>query len=387
VLELLSWTGPSPGLASLHLALAYLHFGSGKYQESLEASERAGELARAAGDGLTLAGAEMRRGTALTMLGHADEGVRVLEASVPLLEEAGDLNTLAIALNNLSSNYQSEGNLKLALERGGQAMDIHGRVGNTASIGFVDLNLGELNLYLGEWEEAEASIERGARVLETIGASWFAPVAPLNRGYLRVRQGRWDEARNGLSEALALAEPVGELQTIGTANWLLAELELLEGRAEEASIRLQSQVENDGPCLALLLTNLAWAQLALGDPDRAAETANRALAVAEERHQKLYMPEALCVRGMILIQQERWDEAQHALEEAVSMARSMSYPYVEGRALYEQGLMYKQQGVTEQAEARLAEALSIFRRLGAQKDLELAEEELKALGQPAEPVR
>jgi tetratricopeptide (TPR) repeat protein len=387
VLELVTWTGPSQGLASLHLALSYLHFGSGKYEASLEAAERAAELARAVGDGLTLAGAEMRRGTAMTLVSQIEEGVRVLESSVPLLETAGDLNALAIAFNNLATNLQAGGDLKRALERSRQALDIHERIGNTASIGFVDLNLGEINTYLGEWEEAEGSFERGTSALKSVGASWFAAFAPLHRGHLRVRQGRWDEARSELSEAIALAEPIGELQVLQIGNWLLAEVEIREGRPEAARSRLEPLLDKHGPYLIALLTNLAWARLVMGDPDGAEETVNRARAITDERHQRLWVPGILLVRGMILTWQERWEEAHHAFEEAISIARDMPFPYVEGRALGEQGLTFSLQGSTQQAEARLGAALSIFQKLGAQKDVEWAEEELKALGQAAEPAR
>jgi tetratricopeptide (TPR) repeat protein len=383
VLELVTWAGPSQGLASLHLALSYLHFGSGRYQESLEAAERAADLARAVGDGLTLAGAEMRRGTALGMVGRVEEGVGVLEGSVPLLEAAGELNALAIALNNLAANYQSGGDLKQALERGRLAMATHERVGNTASIGFVEVGLGEINVYAGEWDEAEVAIEHGADMLKSVGASWYAAFAPLQRGHLRVRQGHWDEGRTDISEAIALAEPIGELQVQEIGNWLLAELEIREGRAEDARSRLAALADNQGPFLCLLLANLAWAQVALGDPHQAEATVNRALETVDEQHQRLWVPDVLRVQGMILAAQERWDEAHRAFEEATSMARTMPYPYVEARALYEQGLVYKQRGVTVSAESCFAGALAIFQRLGALKDVELAARELAALTEPA----
>jgi tetratricopeptide (TPR) repeat protein len=321
------------------------------------------------------------------LLGRVEEGVGVLERSVPLLEAAGNLGTLAIALNNLAANHISDGDLRLALERGRQALDIHGRVGNTASIGFVDVTLGGINMYLGEWDEAELSIERGASVLKSVGASWFAPYAPLHRGQLSLGQGRWEEARHELNEAIVLAEPIGELQSLGTANWLLAELDIREGRPGAACSRLQPLVGNNGPYLALLLTSLAWSQLAMGDSNSAVETADRALALAGERHQRLWVPHIYCVQGMILTRQKRWEEAQRVFEEAVSMARSMPYPYAEGRALYEQGLMYKERGLNTEAEATLTEALEIFRRLGAQKDAEITELELTSLIRPVEPAR
>jgi tetratricopeptide (TPR) repeat protein len=168
VLEVLTWAGPSQGLAALHLALSHLHFGSGRYQESLEAAQVATDLARAVGDERILGGAEMRRGTALAMLGQLEEGIRVLEGSLPLLEAAVDLETLAIALNNLGANYQAAGELRLAEEWAYRALETHERAGSTASVGFAALNLGELLIYLGEWEEGEAQMERATAILQAV---------------------------------------------------------------------------------------------------------------------------------------------------------------------------------------------------------------------------
>jgi tetratricopeptide (TPR) repeat protein len=125
----------------------------------------------------------------------------------------------------------------------------------------------------------------------------------------------------------------------------------------------------------------------MGDLTAAEETAERAIALIQERGHLLHLPDALRVKGMILRQQERWDEAKAAFDEAISTARSMPYPYAESRALYEQGWMYKQQGLYKQAQTAFAEALAIFQRLGAQKDAEWSEQELKTLEQQVEPAR
>lgn len=108
--------------------------------------------------------------------------------------------------------------------------------------------------------------------------------------------------------------------------------------------------------------------------------------MAQER-QYLYMPELLRVQGMILARQVRWDEAKHAVEEAISLARVMPYPYAEGRALYEYGLMYGQHGEPEQARERLEQALAIFGRLGAKKDVERAEQAVAALDRSPDPAQ
>jgi adenylate cyclase len=387
VFDMVTWAGPSRGLASLHLALAYLHFGSGRYRESREAAERASEIARAVGDKRILGGAEMRRGTALSMLGRVDEALRVLEGSVPLLEDAGDLETLAIAFNNLRATYEQTGDPKLALDRGGRGLATNELVGNTGSIGFTTSGLGEAHLYLGEWNKAEEHFDRGAAVMKEAGASWFAAYAPLLRGHLRLRQGRWEEAAQNLEEANALAQPIDDLQALEHSHWLLGELEVMEGRPEGARKRLEPLISQQGPFAVSLLATLAWAYLEMGEVDRAEETASRGLAVAQERRHRLYVPGVLQMQGMILSRQRRWEEAARTLEEAVSLARSMPYPYAEARALHEYGVMFVQKGEQVAARERLEEALGIFRRLGAAKDVERTETALATLDRSAGPAR
>jgi hypothetical protein len=57
----------------------------------------------------------------------------------------------------------------------------------------------------------------------------------------------------------------------------------------------------------------------------------------------------------------------------------MPYPYAEARALYERGRLLAKQADREQARPRLAEALGIFRRLGAWPYLERTQQALDAL--------
>jgi hypothetical protein len=68
---------------------------------------------------------------------------------------------------------------------------------------------------------------------------------------------------------------------------------------------------------------------------------------------------------MVLARQHRWQEAECAFEEAVSVARSVRYPYAEARALYEWGLMYVSRMEPDQGRNQLEKAARIFRGLGS----------------------
>jgi tetratricopeptide (TPR) repeat protein len=230
-------------------------------------------------------------------------------------------------------------------------------------------------------------MERATAILQAVGASWFSAYVPLVYGQLRLRQGRWEETVHRLEEAIALAEPIGDTQALQIANWLLGELEVMEGRAQAARDRLQALVAEGGPYIVLLLMVLAWAYLTINDLDQAEEAARRALAIAPERHQRLFMPEVLRVQGMILTRQERWDEAKRTFEEAISLAQAMPHPYAEARALHEYGLMHGQKGEPDQMRLQLEQALAIFERLSAKKDVERTERALGALDRSADLTR
>ena len=71
--------------------------------------------------------------------------------------------------------------------------------------------------------------------------------------------------------------------------------------------------------------------------------------------------------------------AARSLEEGLAVARSLPYPYGEARLLHVYGEMHARKVEPGPARERLEAALAIFRRLGARKDVERAEQAVGAL--------
>jgi hypothetical protein len=82
---------------------------------------------------------------------------------------------------------------------------------------------------------------------------------------------------------------------------------------------------------------------------------------------------------MVLAQCDAWKDADAAFGDAVSLAHAMPYPYAEARARERWGMVCRERRKPEQARKNLEEALGIFRRLGARKDVERAEQALASL--------
>jgi hypothetical protein len=163
---------------------------------------------------------------------------------------------------------------------------------------------------------------------------------------------------------------------------LLAELDLLEGHPAAARARLIPLLDRarlDEADVTELLLTLAWTHLQLGDVMAAVDVAGQAVRRARAKNDRVKLVDALRVQAMVAIRQHQWAGAGQALEEGITLTRSMPFPYAEARLLYVYGEMHTQKGEPAPARERLEAARAIFRRLGARKDIERVEQALADL--------
>jgi tetratricopeptide (TPR) repeat protein len=380
MIELLSWSGPSPALAALHIALARLFQEKGRYQEMVTAAERASEIARVIGDDRLLGEAEERRGTAFSYLGRPEEARQALEGAIPLLEAAGDLASLYRAIGNLGEAHRLQGDLATARLFQERCLEVCERAGDPSQIAFTLVNLGEILIPLGGWAEAQTYLERAQDVLNSMGsATYVAAYPPAMLGRLFLATGEWEQAAQHLEGALSIARRTEDRQAIEAVEACLGELDVLERRPKAALDRIGPLAAEPDAWLGLLLPVLARAYRALEELDRALEVAQGAVQQIRVQGEGLLLIDALLVQGMVLIDLRRWEEANGSLDEALSLARRISYPLAEARILVELGRMHRERCEAAAAQGACEEALAIFRRLGAKKDVEDAEQMLAEL--------
>jgi tetratricopeptide (TPR) repeat protein len=99
---------------------------------------------------------------------------------------------------------------------------------------------------------------------------------------------------------------------------------------------------------------------------------------ARAQGHRLALVELLRVRGMVLARRGRWDEAEHAFEEAVSVARSVRYLYAEARSL-RVGSDACKHARPAKGSGRLEEAAEIFLGLGSHPYSDLAQKAMAGL--------
>jgi tetratricopeptide (TPR) repeat protein/transcriptional regulator with XRE-family HTH domain len=372
--------GPTPGLAALYIALARLCAATQRTGEELAVSARAVELARTIGQDPLLAQALGRRGLALQHGSQIEAGRLALEEAGRLAAATGDLWTLTRANSSAANNgYTFRGEFaasRRCLVRAAKAAE---QLGDPTQIAATTSARGLIAFYEGAWSQARDDLEQAVAMCRRIGPCWMFREALANMGRLYLALGAWDEASRVLEEAVTQAE---QGHGVPREHSLLAECELLLGRAAAARARLVRLLEGVHPDymdVPFILARLAWAELDLGEISRAADTVAQASAASRARTNRLALLDALWVQGRLAARAEAWEEAERALAEGVALARGMPFPYAEARLLHVAGAMLAQKGEREPAQERLASALAIFRQLGARKDMERAECDLAML--------
>ena len=358
-------------LAVLYGALARLYWARTQFAECRDAAERGASLSRAVADTNTLAEAEMMRGNALLWLGSPDEGIAVLETAVLLADRPGALDTLGTALLTLYLAYAVRGEFDRSRECGERGVAIANKTGDTDLLAMHTANLGLQYLYLGDWEKACGYLERAVSLARSTQPSYFSSLSSAYLGVLRKAQGAWDAATRCFVDAVALARQAGNHEVLRYAQSRLLELEVLQGRPAEAIARLGPRAEVSDLTWwydVLVLSVLAEAHADTGEAKRAEVVADLALGRARLMRNRVDGVETLRVHAKSLSMQGRAEGARASLEEALSWARSMPYPYAEARILNEYGMLHVREREPKVARGRLCAALEIFGRLGAEKD-------------------
>lgn len=386
LLDRLGPTEPSMPLVSLYSSLAMNLIIAGRYREALEAARGATENARTLGDRRTLAWVETMPGAPLGLMGRLEEARPVLEERLSLAEAANDYWGQLVAVHYLGKLAVPQGDFDAALRYHDRALELAEQLGARSRISAETSNLSEVLFYLGDWERALSHAERAVELARSsssgLAASYYQYADVFRRlGIMRAALGEWEDATPYLEESIALAGKIPYPEAMRSGQGAVAERDLMQGRPGAALARLEPLVERSNPeelGILRLLPYLAWAYLESGNEDRAGEVVLAGTERAKAQGNRLALVELSRVRGMVLARQRRWDEAERAFEEAVSVARSIRYPYAEARSLYEWGSM--QAGRPKAERRRLEEAAGIFRRLGSRPYLELAQKALVGPG-------
>jgi tetratricopeptide (TPR) repeat protein len=354
-----------------------LYFAGGHYAQMLSAARRAIKLALATGDKRALAEAKEAYGFALAPLGRRREARRAFMEAIKLADMAGDLNILCSTLMILAGLHAVGGDLDRAVECLDRARRIAEQVGDNHRLMFITIIQGFAAYHQGDWDRAQAYYSQASDIVLTAEASWDSAYISLYSGALYLARGWDDRADVCFRDGLASAEASGDIQGLRFAHHALAERELLEGQPERAWARLEQLLDRAGleeeHVTLWIMPLVAWAELERDGPDKAAHTVREALERALRTEAYLALPDLHRIQAMVLLRQRRTGQAVTELEQAITAAKRIPYPYAEAKARYVYGQVYLSECKAKEAHEQLEGSLAILNRLGERVYAKLVE--------------
>jgi tetratricopeptide (TPR) repeat protein len=368
------------GAAHVWNVLASLLFVTGQYEQALVAATNAAGLARAVGNERVLVRAEVRRATMLGRLGHVDEGIRTFEEILPLAERIGELDALRTGLLNAGFHYVLQGDFRRSLPYRRRGLEAAKKLGEADGIVFALAVMGQELYGSGDWDEATRCTEEAMALARSSGIGRTALYAFGWSAWLHEVRGHLELAVRQGEETLRIAQASHDAQGMWFAAQILGRVWLATGKPERAiqiiEPQFRSSLSADGHWL---LPTLACAYLRTGDVAQAESLLVPGIASMRETGNRWSLVDALRVLGTLRAEQARWEDANDAFEESVSMSSAMPYPYAKALALLEWGAMHVSQGNQVRARQLLTEALVGLERLGAALDASRARQTLSEL--------
>jgi adenylate cyclase len=226
------------------------------------------------------------------------------------------------------------GSLDVARRAYEQAAVTARRLGDLETLGFARGDSAALAVFTGETEGCLEHCREGFEIAERMGSGYSRVVATSQLGIAHLAREDWAKATEFFSRCLDLAR------------------------------RHRTSLENE----AMYLSNLAMAQLGLGETDAALEAADQAIALAQTRGTPVYEINAQLARARVLRQTEgsgAASEIDAALARAHALIEQTSARAYEPSVHEERAMLWTLLGDAPAAQRELREAHRLYTEMGA----------------------
>jgi len=279
---------------------------------------------------------------ALLHLGQMERALSLVLAAEAEYRENHDQVNLLRALNLAGAVLFELGDLEGAEERFSDQLELARERGDDEMIGRATNNLGAIASLRGDDERALSLFRLSIPAYQKVGYLQGLAQTDHNLGIVHRDLGYWREAERYYRSALRHARQMGDKRLEAMARTGQAEITL-----RRSDVRL-AEIE-----------------------------ARRSLQVFVQVGDELGRADALRLLGSIATSQSALEEAQQHIEEALALARQYSNPLLEAEILEERGELHAKMGQVALARADLETAAVTYRRLGAVKRQQHAEEMLE----------
>jgi tetratricopeptide (TPR) repeat protein len=381
-LKILEAEGESVELASLFDDLAHMYYRTNDVAQARSWAEKALDLAKKLNAFDVMASSYASLGTALNMGGDWRKAVECHERALKIALDNGLFETALRAYNNLAIALPWE-EAEKAMRCSEKGLELAKKVGDIRLVSWLGVSVAWWCLGMGDTEKAVSMVEDSVALDRKTGNM---PNLALSVGHLGVARfvlGEWDKAEQYLREALTLSQKLNQHQQV-SSNLLYLGL-LYSGRADfvkaKGFFEKACEVCEKAGAKYTQMYFFAWlgsALVELGEIEKASNLVGIVHKFALEVKDRMLIAMAEALNGMVLRAQKRWEESVEHFEKSLREAEALDIRhrnvyFLAKMFLSEYARVYlerNQEGDREKAYNLLNQALEIFEKMGARKEIE-----------------
>jgi len=381
-LEILA-EGESVELARLYedMAAMICMGATGNLAEARSWAEKAVELAKKLNAHEVIARSYTSLGEILGMSGERKKAAECMDKALKMALDNGYMDTALWVYTDTGflPAEQHEKHLEY-LEKG---LELAKKVGDLSFMSWIASNLGGTYLNMGNMDKAVLLAEESVALDRKTNYITHLPNALGNLGSVYQTLGEWERSERYFNEALAISQKLDDYQAIMCGFGFLGWFHFEKGeyvKAKEFLEKMYQVVEKHGAksYQMMLSRYVAPAYLELGEIEKARNLIDAMRKYACEAENKSQIAAADGLQAMLFRAEKKWEESialfEKSLQEFEALdARHWSVYWFAKMVLCEYARTYSernQEGDREKAYNLLNQALEIFQKIGAKKDIE-----------------
>ena len=225
------------------LAAASLRTAQRRFAEAIELCDEAGEIYADLGDNNALAGSMVQKAIALLYSGEAEEAVRTLNQTIPLIDAERDPNLLLAACHNLIRCYIDLGRPEHALSIYSEMRDLYKRSDDPLIRLRASWQEGLLLRDLGHLRAAEAALLEVRQGFVSRELHYDAALVSLDLAAVYVKLQAEAELRQTLAESVPIFQALGVGREVLASLLQLQQLSHKTRQALDLLRNLSSRIE------------------------------------------------------------------------------------------------------------------------------------------------
>jgi len=380
-LKILETEPESVELASLYEDMARMYFRTESMAKALPWAEKALELAKKLNHLETIADSYLTLGLIILSSGDWKKAIECNERALKIALDNGYMETAIRAYNNLTFALPYE-ECERGLECLEKGFELARKAGVIFWISWIGTNLARWYLSMGNMNKAIPLAEESVALDRKAGNKTHLSISLSTLGFIYQILGEWDKSEQYYREALSNSQRLKDLGSIATSlghlGWLYYDKEEYT-KAREFFEKWYDIVGKAGAKISQMWSSMfvVFAYAELGEIEKAKNLVDNLRKFAFEVEDNWLIACADNAGAMVFRAQKKWKESIELFEKTLQEYEALNTRrwdiYIFARFLCDYAQVYLergQEGDREKAFNLLNQALELFQKLDAKKEIE-----------------